>query len=152
MAFSILSRIFGSDDVIKKAADGVYNGVDAVFFTKEEQAGHFVNLLKAYEPYKLAQRLLAMLVGIPFVGIWLLCAMLFLASATMTIYDDDCIENKECKPQQMMVVADALSVKNNATLGEPFVWICIFYFGGGALEGTARAVANRKKKAVEKVE
>ena len=148
MAFSLLSRIFGDSEVVKKAADGVYNGVDAVFFTKEEQADHFTRLLESYQPFKLAQRLLAMLVGIPYVGIWLLSASIYLGSAVSTIMVDDCLENEKCSPQRMMDIGENLADKNNATLGEPFVWICIFYFGGGALEGTVAAVQKRRQKAM----
>jgi len=151
MAFSLLSKIFGSDALVKKAADGVYNGVDAVFFTKEEKAENFKGLLNSYEPFRLAQRFLAVLVGIPYVGIWLLCTALFLSSATMTLFVDECLENEACKPKQVMIIAEKISAKNNATLGEPFIWICIFYFGGGALEGTARVIGERRDKKIKEI-
>jgi len=50
----LLGKIFGSDDAISKAADGIYNGVDKAFYTDEEKAEGFLSLLKAYEPFKLA--------------------------------------------------------------------------------------------------
>lgn len=110
---SFFSRLFGSE----KAVGGIVKGVDAAFFTKEEKAEHFLRILKAYEPFKLAQRFLALIVGIPYVVVWVICAV------TMFFTDTS------------KVVAEW----NNETLGTPFALILAFYFGGGAVEGIIRS-------------
>ena len=54
----LLGKLFGSDKVIGKAVDGVYNGVDKLFYTDEEKADNWRLAMKVYEPFKLAQRLI----------------------------------------------------------------------------------------------
>ena len=69
----IWASLFSSPSVIKKAADGIYNGVDAAIYTDQEKAAGFMGMLKGYEPFKIAQRLLMLVVTIPYVLIWFLC-------------------------------------------------------------------------------
>lgn len=71
---SLLANIFSSDKALD-TADNIFNrvadGVDGAIYSKEEQAADKlkaaelkIRVLKAFEPFKLAQRLLAlMLVG-----------------------------------------------------------------------------------------
>lgn len=136
---SFLGKLFGSDNVVQKAADGIYNGVDAAIFTKEEKSEYFLNLLKAYEPFKLAQRLLALLVGIPYVLIWLVCAGLLVISA----FAEPCSTEAICRSDSLLEVARSLADWNNDTLGLPFSIILGFYFGGGAVEGVMRARSGK---------
>ena len=50
-----------------KLVDAVIDTGDAIFFTDEEKAKMKVELLKHYEPFKLAQRLLALIFTINFI-------------------------------------------------------------------------------------
>jgi len=61
------SSIF-TPDVASKAVDGIYNGIDKAFYTDEEKAEAVqkqldtkLNLLPLFEPFKLAQRYIALL-------------------------------------------------------------------------------------------
>jgi hypothetical protein len=122
---SFWGRIFGSQSVIKQAADGIYNGVDAAFYTDQEKATGFLNLLKHYEPFKIAQRLLALAITIPYVLVWILCAGMFVVSGFV-------------EPGYGKQIAEAslhLGELNNGTLGTPVALVLSFYFAGGALEG-----------------
>ena len=132
---SLFGRLFGSESVIKKAAAGVYNGIDYAFHTDQEKAEHFLKLLKAYEPFKLAQRFLALIIAIPFVLIWLLCAVLMFASALM----EPCVSDAVCRSSTILDSAKMLADWNNETLGLPLSIVVGFYFGGGAIEGVVRA-------------
>ena len=67
---TIFERLFGSDKVIGKAVDGIYNGVDKIAYTEEERADNFRKLLKLYEPFKIAQRFLALTLTIPYAIAW----------------------------------------------------------------------------------
>lgn len=116
----ILAKIFGSDTVINSGV----KMIDNAFFTKEEKAGHFVHLLRAYAPFKIAQRFMAIIVGVPFVLLHILAGVLI-----------------ACSIESGAVLAEW----NNATLGQPFSIILLFYFGGGMLEG----FVNAKNKAVK---
>lgn len=118
----IFSTLFGNSDVVKKTVDGVYNGADMLVYTAEEQAiarqkkqEFYIKLLSAYEPFKLAQRLLAMLYSIPYV--------------TIVVY---CIVVNDVS--RLASANDALGLQNLIILG--------FYFGGGAFEGIIRAKAG----------
>jgi hypothetical protein len=138
----LLSKLFGSDEVI----DAGMSAIDKAVFTEEEKAdykikfaGVKVDLLEAYKPFKLAQRLLALIVGIPFVIIHVIifliqiCLLLFAINYGSETYDF------------AMTQLDLMVQRNNQTLGEPFAWIVGFYFFGGAGEGIAKKLRGIKK-------
>lgn len=137
----ILARIFGTDEVISRAADGIVHGVDALVLTDEERVRYHLEFLRAYEPFKLAQRLLAMVVGVPYVAVWVLSAILFVGSVLM----DPCQPDEQCKSRQIEEASKELATMNNDTLGLPFAIIVGFYFAGGAIEGVIQKRAMTKK-------
>ena len=95
-------KIFGSDKVI----DGAIKGIDAMFYTNQEKAEGKIKLLKAYEPYHLALRFIAMVITIPFV---LMVMVAFGMSFYMSV------------DVQLNLLSD--------TLGMPFLAVVTFYFG-----------------------
>lgn len=111
----IFSRLLGSDKII----DNVSSGLDKVYLSKEEKADIHIKFLSVYEPFKVAQRFLALLVGIPYI-------ITHLVSVVYMIKGLD---------ELALKIADA----NNGALGEPFFWIMSFYFMGGLIEGGVRA-------------
>ncbi|WP_330926305.1 hypothetical protein [Candidatus Sororendozoicomonas aggregata] len=136
---SFFGKLFGSESVIKKAAEGVYNGVNYAFHTDQEKAEHFLKLLKAYEPFKLAQRFLALIIAVPFVVIWTLCALMIVVSALM----EPSLSEAVCRSSAVLESARLLADWNNETLGEPLSVVLFFYFCGGAAEGAIRAKAGK---------
>lgn len=132
---SFWGRLFGSSDVIKQAADGIYNGVDKAWYTNEEKAEGFLALLQAYEPFKLAQRLLALTVTIPYVTAWLICVLMLVVSAFV----------EPAYGKQIEESARLIGELNNDTLGIPVALTLSFYFGGGALEGVVSRFKEKKK-------
>ena len=62
----MLDKLFGSKNAINMAKESI----DSMFFTQEEKANRFERLLTLYEPFKLAQRLLACIFGIPYAVAW----------------------------------------------------------------------------------
>ncbi|WP_211828680.1 hypothetical protein [Kistimonas asteriae] len=132
---SLFGRLLGS----KKAVDGIYKGVDALVYTDEEKANYYLRLLKAYEPFKVAQRLTALMVGIPFVLIWILCALMIAISAFL----EPCSTDQVCRASILPMRAKELATLNNETLGTPFALIVTFYFAGGAVEGALRAKVGK---------
>jgi hypothetical protein len=131
----IWATLFGNENVIKKAADGIYNGVDAAFYTNEEKASGFLNLLKGYEPFKIAQRLLMLVVTIPYVLIWVLCALLIMSSGFVA----------SDTGAGLIEAAKVTGAMNNDTLGIPVSLVVAFYFGGGALEGVVGRMRAKKE-------
>lgn len=128
---SIWGRIFGTKSVIDNAAKGIYNGVDKAIYTKEEKAAGFLALLKAYEPFKLAQRILAFMVVGAYVATWLLVVLLFVIAGALN-------------DEQLFKAAMDLGSLNNDTLGIPVTLVLGFYFGGGALEGVVDRFKPKK--------
>ena len=66
---SWFGKLFGTEKVINKGVDML----DNAFYTDQEKAQAHIQLLKAYEPFKLAQRLLAAIVVPPWVLGQILC-------------------------------------------------------------------------------
>lgn len=102
------SRLFGSDKII----DAGVNGIDAMIFTDEEKSNAKMQFLKLYEPYKLAQRYLALIYSIPYALAWLVT---FIASFFVDV-----------ALQMELLKGDAFYIN---------IVILSFYFGGGAAEG-----------------
>lgn len=142
----VFSRVFGTDEAVSKG----FSLVDEAFYTKEEKAEDEIKrsnakatLLQSYQAYKLAQRLLATYMTIPFVGIHCLVAILWLIMIMISLFVAPG-ESYDFVAAELGKVADM----NNRTLGEPLAWVFIFYFGGGAGEGVVAKIASvmRKKK------
>lgn len=133
---NIFAKLFGSEKVI----EGVYNGLDKVIHTDEEKSDFWLKLLKAYEPFKIAQRYIALVVTIPYVSIWIISALLLVSS----VFTVPC--ESVCKSNQLKTVSIELAEKNQEQLGMPVALILGFYFGGGAVEGVARTIAARRKQ------
>lgn len=130
---SFFGKLFGTEKGVEKLTDGIYNGVDKAFFTDEEKVDAFKEMLKLYEPFKLAQRYMMMIIGIPFVLIHTIAASIqlviaFMGNNYMTVSDN---------------INASLSMFNEA-LGTPFVWIAAFYFGGGAVGGIVEKARGKK--------
>ena len=139
----VLGRIFGSDQVIEKATDGIYNGIDSVVYTAQEKEemrqrslDRLEKLLTLYEPFKLMQRFVAALVGIPYITIHLFCAMLFIYGLITGEVAETGATFREASA--------SLAAFNNDSLGTPFSLIVGFYFAGGAIEGIVRKYKESK--------
>jgi hypothetical protein len=118
---NILGRLFGSDEVLKKGVDGVIDGADALVYTQEERAQNFQTLLKLYEPFKIAQRFLALIFSIPYITGWV-CVFIMACFGVDTINQEQLLDGK------MGVIVSVITG---------------FYFTGGAIEGIVKA-ATRK--------
>ena len=118
----VISKMLGSGDVISKGMDLI----DSMNTSTEEEiqakAKAKTDLLQAYAPFKLAQRYLALMFGLTFLGSYVLVL-------AMTI-------SGQGDPDAVTKVMEQFSI-NYAML-----IILGFYFGGGAVEG----FMERKKK------
>ena len=121
--FKILAKIFNP----KKLGESIISGVDKAILTNEEKIDYMKEMLRLYEPYKLAQRILAILFSSAFLLIHLLTAV---AHFIYVIRD---LDTKK---------VISLYSYNNDSLGMIVLMVVSFYFAGGVLEGTV----NRLKK------
>jgi hypothetical protein len=67
----LFKTLFATPEMVKKAADGIYNGIDKAFLTDEEQADFWLKYLDATQPQNKARRLIALIVC----GVWALFSM-----------------------------------------------------------------------------
>jgi len=83
--FEAISKIFNPN----KLTDAIINTGDALVFTDEEQAKMKLNMLKAFQPFKLAQRLLAFMFAANFiVAFWVGAVLLLTKSKSFDGYID----------------------------------------------------------------
>ena len=127
--FKILAKIFNP----KKLGESIISGVDKAILTNEEKIDYMQKMLTLYEPYKLAQRILAILFSSVFLLIHLLTAI-----AHFIYFLRDLDTEK--------VVS--LYSYNNDSLGMIVLMVVSFYFAGGVLEGTVKRLKqpNSDKK------
>jgi len=119
--FGVLSKIFGSGDVIKAGIDLI----DSMHTSTEEEivakTNAKVNILAAYAPFKLAQRYLALM----FTTVFLFVMMNGILGA---LYGWIEIERVE----------EAKRFANEMYLGEIMLAIVGFYFTGGVIDSFKR--------------
>ena len=127
--FKILAKIFNP----KKLGDSIISGVDKAILTNEEKIDYMQKMLTLYEPYKLAQRILAILFSSVFLLIHLLTAIAHFVYVLRDLNTEKVI---------------SLYGYNNDSLGMIVLMVVSFYFAGGVLEGTVKRLKqpNSDKK------
>lgn len=129
--FKILAKIFNP----KKLGESIISGVDKAILTNEEKIDYMKEMLVLYEPYKLAQRILAIMFSFVFLFVHLIIAITHFIYIVKGNIADDVIE---------------LYSFNNESLGTIVLIIISFYFAGGVLEGTVQRVSKIGKKEIPK--
>lgn len=111
--WKFIAGLFSNKNVI----DNVMSGMDKAWFTNEERAEMQLKFLKAYEPYRLAQRLIALMVT----GVWL-----FSYLAVGVLYATG------------LEVAEKLMGYVNENMSYPVLMIFGWYFGGAVIQKFAK--------------
>ena len=119
------SKLFGTGDVVDKGM----NMIDNAFYTDQEKAENKANILRFYEPFKIAQRLLAMTFCPVYCLAWFLVFVTELLSALLG------------NTVELGKVYSLLS----GDMAIMVIIILTFYFGGGAAEGLIERLRNGKK-------
>ena len=119
---SFLGKLFGSDNVISA---GIAT-LDSLVHTDEEDSQAKRAFLKLYEPFKLAQRYIAMTFCPVYVFAWLLTFITELLSAVWG----------------NTVKLDKVYSLLSGDMANCVIIILVFYFGGGMAEG---AISRFKK-------
>ena len=127
---NLFGKLFGNDNLVEKTVNGIYNGLDKMVYTDEEKKDNHKAFLALYEPYKVAQRYLAMVFSIPFATLHIGAF-----SLRMAFWD-----NKELQSSMDLIQGDL-----NDTFGIIVLTIVGFYFAGGVIEGGVKAL-NRVSK------
>lgn len=124
--FKTIGKIFVPGDLGKS----IVSGVDKAIFSKEEGVDAHQVFLKLYEPFKLAQRLLALM----FTGVYLFVHLLTAIAHFVLVLMH--------KPVAHVI---ELYTYNNEGLGTIVLVIVSFYFGGGAIEGVVKRYRETKE-------
>jgi hypothetical protein len=109
---SIFATIFGAGSVVEKGLDLI----DDCITTDTEKEQSKIDLLKAYQPYKISQRLIALMITATFLVVFV---VLLLASFFVDVSG------------QLTLIESYMS----SDFTHPLEIIMVFYFGGGAVEG-----------------
>jgi hypothetical protein len=120
----ILGKIISPE----KLVEGVGKAADKFFDGQGDKAQRFTELLKLYEPFKIAQRVLAFM----FSGVYLLSHLI----ALITLYFD-----KE--------LSGEIWHNTNENLLYPVLAIVSFYFTGGVINGMAKRFSKNTSKRSE---
>ena len=125
--FGILAKIFGSGTVISdgmKLIDNMHTSTEEEIAAKTRAK---TDLLSAYAPFKIAQRYLALMFAVTF-----LSGFALVLGMTLFSTGNDQIQ-------------DVKTVLGDFYIGEIMLTIVLFYFGGGAFEGSINALKNKGK-------
>lgn len=135
----IWSTLFSSSSTIEKTTDAVISAGDKIWYTDEEKADnkikliqYFPTLLKAYEPFKIAQRILA---------IWFsfLFGVAFLTGIGMEIFNivikyKALVNGVKLENIILLDTAPIINIVTAFSLGTIVLAIITFYFLGGSIE------------------
>lgn len=122
----ILSSILGSKDVIKQGMELI----DSVHTSDEEmervKAQTKIDTMKAYAPFKISQRYLALMFATTFLASYVLVLVMTLLGETN--------------------IGDVKQVIDDFYIAEAMLTILAFYFSGGMLEGVVGKIKEGKEK------
>jgi len=132
------STLFNSGDTLDKVTDAVINTGDKLFYTDEEKAEDrikqrefFPTLLKAYHPFRIAQRVLAMWFG----GLF---GLAFIIGLGVSIFNMVATYRQTLAgiPKEEIIIISLnplFALVNAFSLGIIMLTIIGFYFAGGAI-------------------
>jgi hypothetical protein len=119
--FALLSTILGSGDVISKGMDLIDDAFESDEEKRESKTKAKIDLMKAYAPFKIAQRYLALMFGATYLfSFFLVLTLTLLGHSVDQVFD----------------------VLEEFKVGWIMMTIIMFYFGGGMVE----SIGNAKKK------
>ena len=125
MIGGIIASILGSDKVISKGLELIDDAFETDEERRESKTRAKIELMKAYAPFKIAQRYLALMFTVVYLFTYIL-AMVYTLQGTDTSH--------------IMLVVEQFSID------WVMMTIVLFYFGGGLTESIYRG----KKKALPK--
>ena len=125
----------GKLDAPEKLISAVGKGVDKFFDGQGDKAERFTELLKLYEPFKIAQRYLAFMTTGTFLFIHLITALLYISVVAVNIYNVS-----ELNPEPLK---DVFKWNNDNLLYIVMIQNA-FYFSGGVINGAIKRFSNKK--------
>lgn len=127
---AILSSILGNSSVIEKGMDLIDDAFESEAEARESKTKAKIDLMKAYAPFKVAQRYIALMFGFTFI-------FSFFVVLGMTLFTDNSTR-------------DVFTVLDQFYIGEIMLSIVMFYFGGGLVESGGRAFRKHQPETERK--
>jgi len=124
--FTTIMKVLGGDKIIEKGLELIDDAWETDTEIRESKTKAKIDLMKAYAPFKIAQRYLALLFSFTFIFSFFL-----VLGCVLSGYGN---------------VADIYDVLKAFYIGEIMLSIVIFYFGGGLTESVGRSLIKRKQK------
>jgi hypothetical protein len=125
-----LGKIFSPVKLVEQATKALDKMTDG----QGEKADRFIDLLSAYEPFKIAQRVLAFMVIGSYVFIHLCTTIIYIAVLTKNLFWGTSMD-----PTPLHEVYKW----NNENLLYPTLIILTFYFSGGVINGALKRLSNK---------
>lgn len=140
---SIWSSLFATKDIVEKGVDAVISAGDKLVYTDEEKMDmklkireHHLALLKASEPFKVAQRLLALWFSFLFGVAFIIGLIITLINIKLKYdYKVEVMNNPELANTQLVLLdtTQLFALVSAFSLGVIMITIVAFYFGGGTI-------------------
>jgi hypothetical protein len=127
---------FGAIFSPKKLVDGLGKGFDKLVDGQGDKADRFGSLLESYEPFKLAQRVLAFMFSFAYLFVFVSTAIVHLIVIIKNIFWKAGLDTEPLYE---------LYNWNNETLGYPVLIILTFYFSGGVINGALKRLNKSRK-------
>ena len=118
-----IGSILGGGDVLKKGMELIDDAFESDAEARESKTKAKIDLMKAYAPFKVAQRWLAIMFGLNFIAS-------FWASVGLWAFDKD--------------LNGFLEILGAFNVGWIMFAIVSFYFGGGLVESAGRSLITKK--------
>ncbi len=126
----LLGKITSPVKLIEQATKALDKMTDG----QGEKADRFIDLLAAYEPFKIAQRVLAFMVIGTYVFIHIVTTLIYLAVIVKNLFWGTNLD-----PSPLYEVYKW----NNENLLYPSLIILTFYFSGGVINGAIKRLSNK---------
>jgi len=129
--WGVLGKIFGTGDVVDKGMDLI----DEAWESSEEKTENRIkeqraktqskiDLMKAYAPFKIAQRYLALMFGFTYISTYILVLIMYFSN----------------KP-----ISEVMDILQMFKIGWIMITIVGFYFGGGLIESGGRFMKKKNE-------
>lgn len=122
----ILGTILGNSGVIEKGMELIDDAFESDEEKRESKTKAKIDLMKAYAPFKVAQRYLALMFGFTFL-------FSFFLVLGMTLFGEGDVDK-------------VFKVLEQFRIGWIMTAIVMFYFGGGLAESVGRAAKKREEQ------
>tara|TARA_R100001530_G_C4313059_1_gene153594 strand:- start:1125 stop:1550 length:426 start_codon:yes stop_codon:yes gene_type:complete len=137
------SKIFPSTKSAEQLVDAAVKTGDAIWYTDEEKAqaqaqmrDWYIKLLGAMQPFNVAMRALAFIVG----GIWVIHLIASTAMYMLAVF----ICAPDAEVCRAAMAAASIDKQLSSHINDPFYLVMAFYFGAAGVNGAIRTWQEKK--------